>query len=78
MKKFIKKYIEVISSPLFNIIFPIVGFPFLVLYIAYDNFHYHSAIFGAMVWFLLGLFCDGIDALIEKKKKAADQEKTGH
>ena len=77
MKKLIKKCIEVISSPLFKIIYPVVGFPFLVYYIA-DDFHYRSAIFGAVFWFCFELFCDGIDALIEKKKKAADEEKTGH
>ena len=74
MKKFIKKFNEVISSPLFKIVFPIIGFPFLIIYISGD-FHYQSASFGAMVWFSLDLFCDGIDGLIEKKKKAeADRE----
>lgn len=77
MKKLIKKIDEFLELPATNIV---VGIGCILVSIVYvlEEFHFSSFFGGTALGYGFGLLLIGIDDFFEKKKKSADQEKTGH
>lgn len=78
MKKLIKKIYKFFDLPGVNIAFGIYCILGSVFFYLTDGSRFLDFMSGFAFCFGLWLLIEGIDGFIEKKKKAADQEKTGH